>query len=57
MAETQNQNKEKQQDLGQLLKVRREKLSALQEADKDPFYTLPCLLLSSISSPNWEMMG
>ena len=37
MTETQNQNKEKQQDLGQLLKVRREKLSALQEAGKDPF--------------------
>ena len=37
MAETQNQNKENQQDLNQLLKVRREKLSALQEAGKDPF--------------------
>lgn len=37
MAETQNQNREKQQDLGQLLKIRREKLSALQEAGKDPF--------------------
>ena len=36
MADTQNQSKE-QQDLGQLLKIRREKLSALQEADKDPF--------------------
>lgn len=32
-----NQNKDKQQDLGQLLKVRREKLSVLQEAGKDPF--------------------
>ncbi len=41
MAETQNQNQkgqqEKQQDIGQLLKVRREKLAALQEAGKDPF--------------------
>ncbi len=36
MADTQNQSKE-QQDLGQLLKIRREKLSALQEAGKDPF--------------------
>lgn len=35
MAEIQNQ--EKQQDIGQLLKVRREKLSALQEAGRDPF--------------------
>lgn len=37
MTETQNQNKEKQQDLGQLLKVRREKLANLQQAGKDPF--------------------
>ena len=37
MAEIQNQNTEKQQDLGKLLKVRREKLSALQEAGRDPF--------------------
>ena len=37
MAEAQNQNMEKEQDLGKLLKVRREKLSALQEAGKDPF--------------------
>lgn len=37
MAEIQNQNQEKQQDIGQLLKVRREKLSALQEAGRDPF--------------------
>ena len=37
MAETQNQNQEKQQDIGHLLKVRREKLSALQEAGRDPF--------------------
>lgn len=35
MAEIQNQ--EKQQDIGQLLKVRREKLSALQQAGRDPF--------------------
>ncbi len=37
----QNQNKaenqQPQQDLNQLLKVRREKLAALQEAGKDPF--------------------
>ena len=31
------QNTEQQQDIGQLLKVRREKLAALQEAGKDPF--------------------
>ncbi len=37
MAETQNQNQEKEQDIGQLLKVRREKLAALQEAGRDPF--------------------
>ncbi|MFI3238822.1 MAG: lysine--tRNA ligase [Lachnospiraceae bacterium] len=38
MAETQNQNKPVQeQDINQLLKVRREKLAALQEAGKDPF--------------------
>ena len=36
MAENKNNN-EQQQDLGQLLKVRREKLSALQEAGADPF--------------------
>ena len=32
-----NQNKNQQQDLNQLLKVRREKLTTLQEAGKDPF--------------------
>ncbi|MBR5766577.1 MAG: lysine--tRNA ligase, partial [Lachnospiraceae bacterium] len=32
-----NQNTEQQQDIGQLLKVRREKLANLQEAGKDPF--------------------
>ena len=32
-----NNNQEPQQDLNQLLKVRREKLAALQEAGKDPF--------------------
>lgn len=31
------QNKPQEQDLGQLLKVRREKLAALQEKGKDPF--------------------
>ncbi len=33
----QNNNGSKEQDLGQLLKIKREKLSALQEAGKDPF--------------------
>ena len=39
MADTQNQKKDQgqQQDINQLLKVRREKLAALQEAGKDPF--------------------
>ena len=38
MAEQNNQNKQqKEQDINQLLKVRREKLAALQEAGKDPF--------------------
>ncbi len=38
MAEQKNQNNQpKEQDINQLLKVRREKLSALQEAGKDPF--------------------
>ena len=36
MAENKNNN-EQQQDLGQLLKVRREKLANLQEAGADPF--------------------
>ena len=36
MAEAQN-NKAQEQDLNQILKVRREKLAALQEAGKDPF--------------------
>ena len=36
MAEQQNNNV-KEQDVNQLLKVRREKLAALQEAGKDPF--------------------
>ena len=31
------QNKTQEQDLGQLLKVRREKLSGLQAEGKDPF--------------------
>ena len=35
MAENNNQNN--QQDINQLLKVRREKLQTLQDADKDPF--------------------
>lgn len=38
MAEQNNQNNQpKEQDINQLLKVRREKLAALQEAGKDPF--------------------
>lgn len=37
VAEQQNNQPQKEQDLGQLLKVRREKLAALQEAGKDPF--------------------
>ena len=38
MAEAQNQgNGQQTQDINQLLKVRREKLSALQEAGRDPF--------------------
>ena len=34
--ENQNQNQNQQQDVNQLLKVRSEKLAALQEAGKDP---------------------
>ena len=37
MAEVQNQAGTTEQDINQLLKVRREKLAALQEAGKDPF--------------------
>lgn len=37
MADAQNANNAQEQDLGQLLKVRREKLAALQEAGQDPF--------------------
>ncbi len=37
MSDQQNNNQESTQDLNQLLKVRREKLAALQEAGKDPF--------------------
>ena len=37
MAEAQNQNHPQEQDIHQLLKVRREKLAALQENGKDPF--------------------
>ena len=38
MSEQNNKPQQAQeQDLNQLLKVRREKLAALQEADKDPF--------------------
>ena len=38
MAEEQRQqNTQQEQDINQLLKVRRQKLAALQEAGKDPF--------------------
>lgn len=37
MAENINANEQQEQDIHQLLKVRREKLAALQEAGKDPF--------------------
>lgn len=37
MAEQQNQNQVKEEDINQLLKVRRDKLAELQEAGKDPF--------------------
>lgn len=37
MGDTQNQQNVQEQDVHQLLKVRREKLAALQEAGKDPF--------------------
>ena len=37
MADAQNNQKNQQQDLNQILKVRREKLAALQEVGKDPF--------------------
>lgn len=33
----QTSNANKEQDIGQLLKIKREKLAALQEAGKDPF--------------------
>ena len=37
MAEQNQQNKKEEQDLNQLLKVRREKLAELQSSGKDPF--------------------
>jgi len=37
VGEQQNQNKEQEQDIGQLLKVRREKLAGLMESGKNPF--------------------
>lgn len=41
MSEAQNQNQStQQQDINQLLKVRREKLAALQEKGKDPFQVM-----------------
>ena len=37
MGEQANNNQPQQQDLNQILKARREKFAALQEAGKDPF--------------------
>ena len=37
MSEAQNTNNVQEQDINQLLQVRREKLANLQEAGKDPF--------------------
>ena len=37
MAEQKGQNQPKQQDVNQLLQIRREKLADLQSAGKDPF--------------------
>ena len=37
MAEENKQAQQPQQDIGELLKIRREKLSALQEEGNDPF--------------------
>ena len=37
MAKEQNNQPQQEQDINQLLKVRREKLATLQEAGKDPF--------------------
>ena len=37
MAKQQNQGNNTQQDIGELLKIRRDKLTALQQAGKDPF--------------------
>lgn len=37
MAEQQKNAQQPEQDINQLLKVRREKFQALQEAGKDPF--------------------
>ena len=37
MAEQKGQNQPKQQDVNQLLQIRREKLADLQAAGKDPF--------------------
>ena len=39
MADAQNNQKNQQQDLNQILKVRREKLAALQEVGKAVSYT------------------
>ena len=38
MAKDQNNQLQQEQDLNQLLKIRREKLAALQQAGRDPFH-------------------
>ena len=37
MADETNRNETQQQDLGELLRIRREKLKALQDEGRDPF--------------------
>ena len=44
MAEQNQQNKNEEKDLNQLLKVRREKLKDLQDNGKDPFQITKFLL-------------
>ena len=58
MADTQNTNVQ-EQDIHQLLKVKREKLANLQQAGKDPFqitkYDVPITApISRIISKNWK---
>lgn len=42
MGTEQNQGNQQEQDINQLLKIRREKLAALQESGKDPFTIMKC---------------